>query len=76
MRGLNTFLNKHVMFEYLNFYQNSKFYLRENFAAFTQKMMGSYSKDDLLWNIFDKRPSDLDISDRDSTFVIKQAVNK
>ena len=62
------------MYEYFNFYQNSKFYLKENFSSFTRKMMDSYNKDDLLWNIFDKRASEIDISDRDSTFVIKQSI--
>lgn len=39
---LNTFLDKHVLFEYMNFYTISQFYIRENFVEFTNKMMQTF----------------------------------
>ena len=71
MRAVNIFLNKHLLFEYCTFYSNSKYYLTENFGLFTEKMMASFNKEDLLWNIFDKRPEDIDFIDRDSGYVLK-----
>ena len=33
-----SFLKKHMLFEYSNFYQNSQYYVQENFWEFTKKM--------------------------------------
>lgn len=71
---LNGFLNKHILFEYHNFYSNSQFYVKENFGEFSEKMKESFTKDDLLWNIFDKRPDELSVLDRESTFTLKSIV--
>ena len=68
---LNKFLNKHILFEYHNFYTNSQFYIEENFGEFSEKMMESFGKKDLLWNIFNKKPEDLSVLDRESTFTLK-----
>lgn len=68
---LNSFLNKHILFEYHNFYTNSQFYIKENFGEFSDKMKESFTKDELLWNIFDKRPDELSILDRESTITLK-----
>lgn len=75
MKAINIFLNKHVLFEYLTFYSNSKYYLGENFGMFTEKMMASFNKDDLLWNIFNKKPDELDVMDRDSAYALKSSIN-
>lgn len=71
LRVLNTFLNKHILFEYHNFYTNSQFYIKENFGYFSEKMMESFGKDDLLWNIFNKKPEELSVLDRESTFTLR-----
>lgn len=39
--GVVSFLRKHMLFEYINFYQNSMFYIQENFADLTRKMLRS-----------------------------------
>ena len=62
------------MYEYFNFYHNSKFYLKENFNSFNEKMMESYNKNDLLWNIFDRSASEMGVNDRESTIIIKQSL--
>ena len=49
-KNLNTFVNKHVLFEYMNFYINSQYYIDENFSNFTEKMMKIFQNKDLLWN--------------------------
>lgn len=67
-------MNKQILYEYFNFYANSKYYLMENFADFTKKMMKSFSKDDLLWNIFDKKPDELEILDREETFTLQSLI--
>lgn len=71
LKVLNSFLNKHILFEYHNFYTNSQFYIKENFGDFSEKMMESFGKGDLLWNIFNKRPEDLSVLDRESTVTIR-----
>jgi hypothetical protein len=49
---LNDYLNKHVLFEFTNFYQNSAFYIKENFGDFNAKMHNSFKHQDLIWNVF------------------------
>lgn len=39
--GVVSFLRKHMLFEYINFYQNSMFYIQENFFELTKKMLRS-----------------------------------
>lgn len=39
--ALVSFLRKHMLFEYVNFYNNSQFYIQENFAELTRKMLRS-----------------------------------
>lgn len=56
-----------MLFEYFNFYVNSQFYIKENFSEFTEKMLNSYQKDDLLWNIFNAKPGELSKLDRESS---------
>ena len=46
------FINKHVLFEFSNYYKNCNFYLEENFRTFCAKFKESYAKEDLLWNLF------------------------
>lgn len=41
MAGVVSFLRKHMLFEYINFYQNSMFYIQENFFDLTRKMLRS-----------------------------------
>ena len=36
----------------MNFYLQSQFSTKENFSEFTVKMLKSYEKKDLIWNIF------------------------
>ena len=72
---LNEFVTKHVMFEYLNFYLNSQFYIKENFALLTDKMLRSYQKPDVLWNLFKNPQVAVSEVDREFTFVLK-SVNK
>ena len=47
------FINKHVLFEFSNYYKNSNYYLEENFKVFCGKLRDSYAKEDLLWNLFE-----------------------
>ncbi len=72
---MNAFLNKHILFEYVNFYTNSQFYIEQNFGQFTTKMMKSFKKDDLVWNIFTS-PNMVDVSyfDRESTMTFKSSL--
>ena len=76
-RDLNRFLNKHVLFEFLNFYTNSQFYFEDNFCEFSDKMMKSFQKEDILFNIFDQSNSDVDVSffDRKSVYTLN-SLNK
>ena len=71
---MNNFLNKHVLFEYLNFYTMSQYYIEINFTEFTDKMMNSFNKDDLMWNIFNAQDVDIAYFDRESTFTLKSKV--
>jgi len=41
MNAMINFLDKHLLFEYINFYLNSQYYIEENFAEFSQKMKQS-----------------------------------
>ncbi len=41
MGGVVSFLKKHMLYEYVNFYQNSMFYVQENFSDLTKKMLRS-----------------------------------
>lgn len=50
--ALNDYLNKHVLFEFTNFYQSSAFYIKENFGDFNAKMHNSFKHQDLIWNVF------------------------
>ena len=49
---LTLYLCKHVTFEYMNFYLQSQYSTKENFNEFTVKMLKSYERKDLIWNIF------------------------
>jgi hypothetical protein len=73
-RDLNKFLNKHLLFEFLNFYTNSQFYFETNFSEFTDKMMKSFQKDDLLWNIFTHANVDVSFLDRKSAYTLTSLV--
>ena len=75
-RSLNNFLNKHVLFEFLNFYTNSQYYVEDNFSEFSEKMMRSFEKKDLLWNIFNSNNSDVDVSffDRKSVYTLNSLI--
>jgi len=44
LASLNSFLDKHLLFEYINFYLNSQYYIEENFSSFADKMKDSNSK--------------------------------
>jgi hypothetical protein len=54
---LNDYLNKHLLFEFTNFYQNSVYYTKENFREFNSKMHDSFNHEDLIWNTFGKPKS-------------------
>lgn len=50
----NIFINKHVLYEFLNYIQNNNFYVNENFVNFNQKIKNDFKSEDVLWNIFSK----------------------
>ena len=70
-KELLLFMNKHILFEFINFYLNSQFYLEENFANFTAKMLQSFQKKDVLWNLFKNPNVNVSAIDRESTVTIK-----
>ncbi len=39
-----SFLNKHLLFEYVNFYLNSHYYIEQNFKEFGRKIVQSYQQ--------------------------------
>ena len=47
---MNSYINTHTMFEFMNFYIKSQYYLTENFKEFSSKMYKLFIKEDLLWN--------------------------
>lgn len=52
---MNSFVNKHLLYEYLEYFVNSQSYIEENFADFSKKMRELAAKDDSLFNIFERR---------------------
>lgn len=70
-KQIQAFLGKHVLFEYVNFHLNTEFYLEQNFAEFTEKMMSSYNKKDIIWNLFKAQNIDISSFDRESATIVK-----
>ncbi len=70
-RAMNRYLDKHVLFEYVNFYTVSQFYIQENFLNFSTKMKQTLEKEDIIWNIFTNNNVDISQLDRESAIILK-----
>lgn len=65
------FLNKHVLFEYVNFILNEPYYGENNFNEFGEKMVKSMDREELIWNVFSGQGVDVSNIDREGTEVLK-----
>lgn len=74
---LNFYLNKHLLFEFFNFDELSRFYIEENFNEFSKKYKEDFEKPELLWNLFEHQNSiDISILDRSSTYLIQADIKE
>lgn len=72
-KDLLLFLDKHVLFEFVNLYLNWEYYFEQNFIEFAEIMTNNFQRKDIIWSLFKTAPhsSPVVAFDRESTVTIK-----
>ena len=71
MEEVRVYLNKQLLFEYINFTLNDRHYLEENLAELGEQLISSLEGDNLIWNLFSHQNVDVSTLDREGAVVLK-----
>lgn len=71
MEEVRVYLNKQLLFEYINFTLNDRHYLEENLAELGEQLISSLEGDNLIWNAFSHQNVDVSTLDREGAAVLK-----